>query len=265
MKFSNEGKYSFHVSTGTIISGHFQENDTYVTRRPKGMSDWLIVYTLDGEGYFQTPSGEKTCGEGDITLLKADVPHKYGTCPGSKWNFLWAHFPRLSEVALLPDEEVFISKIINEHIRKRIYRSFKRVLRDSREGTVLWHELCENAIREILLLVAEGLNDKFDPRIKQIMHILSQKMVDPIRIEDLAKSVCLSSSRLSHLFKHETGETILEALHRMRLRQAALLLKHTDRTASDVALDVGFHSYNHFAELFRLQFGISPRNYKSSL
>lgn len=264
MKLSDKGKYSFTVVPGIIISGHFQETDTYVTRRPKGIGDWIIIYTLKGEGYFQTPSGEKTCGPGDISLLKAGVPHQYGTCPGETWNFVWAHFPRLSENALLPDEDVFIKKINSEHIRKRIYRAFKRVLRDSREGTALWNELCENAISEILLLVAEEVNTKFDPRVEQILHIISQKMTETIRIEDLAATVCLSSSRLSHLFKLETGETILQALHRMRLRQAALLLKNTDRTASEVALDVGYQSYNHFSELFRIQFGISPRHYKNS-
>jgi AraC family transcriptional regulator of arabinose operon len=252
------------LEPGVIISGHFHEPETYMTKRPEGMRDWLILYTLDGEGYFRTPAGEKQCGAGDISLLKAGVPHQYGTCPGKNWHFVWAHFPHLSETAFLPDEEVLISRVNSEYIRKRIYRSFKRVLRDSRERTGLWHELCENSIREILLLLAVRLNQKIDPRVEQVLHILSQKMKETIRIDDLAKTVCLSPSRLSHLFKQETGESILETLNRIRLRQAALLLEHTDRTAIEAAMDVGFQSYNHFAELFRKQYGMSPRTYKSS-
>jgi AraC family transcriptional regulator, arabinose operon regulatory protein len=111
--------------------------------------------------------------------------------------------------------------------------------------------------------LAERLNHKMDSRVEQVLHMLSQKMKDAIRIDDLAKTVSLSPSRLSHLFKQETGESILETLNRMRLRQAALLLEHTDRTATEAALDVGFQNYNHFAQLFRKQFGISPRFYKS--
>jgi AraC family transcriptional regulator of arabinose operon len=260
---SFEGKPIIHQPPVGILAGHFMENENYITRRPEGMRDWLILFTLDGEGYFQTASGEKRCEAGDIALLKAGVPHQYGTCPKKNWHFVWAHFPHLSETAFLPDEEVFITRINSEYIRKRIYRSFKRVLRDSRERTGLWHELCENSIREILLLLAERVNQKIDPRVEQVLHILSQKMKDPIRIDDLAKTVCLSSSRLSHLFKQETGESILETLNRMRLRQAALLLEHTDRTAMEAALDVGFQNYNHFAELFRKQYGISPRFYKN--
>jgi AraC family transcriptional regulator of arabinose operon len=260
---SFDEKTQYQLQPGVIISGHFHETETYVTRRPEGRGDWLILFTLEGEGYFRTPAGEKRCGAGDISLLKAGVPHQYGTCLGKNWHFVWVHFPHLLETALLPDEEVFISNVNSEYIRKRIYRSFKRVLRDSRERTGLWQELCETSIREILLLLAERLNQKIDPRVEQVMHILSQKMKDSIRIDDLAKTVCLSPSRLTHLFKQETGKSILETLNRMRLRQAALLLEHTDRTATEAALDVGFKNYNHFAELFRKHFGLSPRFYKS--
>jgi AraC family transcriptional regulator of arabinose operon len=263
MKSFEEKTHNQQLLPGVILSGHFLEPETYVTRRPEGRRDWLIVFTLDGEGYFRTPAGEKRCGTGDVSLLKAGVPHQYGTCLGKNWHFVWAHFPYLSETAFLPDEEVFISSVSSEYIRKRIYRSFKRVLRDSRERTGLWQELCENSIREILLLLAERLNHKMDSRVEQVLHILSQKMTGSIRIDDLANTVCLSPSRLSHLFKQETGETILETLNRMRLRQAALFLEHTDRTATEAAQDVGFQNYNHFAEQFRKQYGISPRFYKS--
>jgi AraC family transcriptional regulator of arabinose operon len=264
MKSYHNNPHFPQLQPGVIISGHFLETETYVTRRPEGMKDWLIIYTIEGEGYFRTPVGEKRCRSGDISILKAGVPHQYGTCQGKSWHFVWAHFPYLSETAFLPDEEVFITRVNSEYLQKRIYRSFKRVLRDSRERTGLWHELCENSIREILLLLAERLNKKMDPRVEQVLHTLSQKMKDSIRIDDLAKAACLSTSRLAHLFKQETGESILETLNRMRLRQAALLLEHTDRTAAEAALDVGFQNYNHFAELFRKQFGLSPRSYKSS-
>jgi AraC family transcriptional regulator of arabinose operon len=253
------------LNPGVIIAGHFHETDTYVTHRPEGRSDWLIVYTLGGEGYFRTASGEKLCRAGDISLLKAGVPHQYGTCSGKEWHFVWAHFPRLSEIAYLPDEEVFIMSVNSEYRRKRIYRSFKKVLKDSLDRISFWQELCENSIREILLLMAQSLDKNVDSRVEQVMHMLSQDMKKMIRIEDLAKAINLSASRLSHLFKAETGESILDTLNKMRLRQAAMLLEHTDRLAAEVALDVGFQSYNHFAECFRRFYGVSPRTYKKGI
>jgi AraC family transcriptional regulator of arabinose operon len=247
----------------TIIAGHFHETDSYITQRPNGRKDWLIVYTLDGEGYFKTRTGEKLCRSGDISLLKGGVPHQYGTSSGKVWHFVWAHFPRLSETAYIPDEEVFVLNVNSEFRRKRIYRSFKKIIKDSLERASFWQELCENSIKEILLLMAQSLDKNIDSRIERVLHLLSQDMMQKVRIEELAKAVNLSASRLSHLFKKETGESILETLNQMRLRQAAMLLEHTDRTAAEVALDVGFQSYNHFAESFRRLYGISPRGYKN--
>jgi AraC family transcriptional regulator, arabinose operon regulatory protein len=250
------------MDRGTILAGHFIESDTYYTHRPNGMGEWLIVYTIDGEGFFRTPAGEKACGAGDVGLLRCGVPHFYGTSPGRRWHFVWAHFPGLPETGYLPEEEVLIHHVVNGHIRKRIYRAFRKVLHDSWERSGLWQPLCENAIREILLLVAEGTRKKVDPRIEHTRHLMSQQMREPIRIDDLANSVGLSPSRLSHLYKEETGESIVESLNRMRIAQAVLLMGHTGRTASEAALDVGFQNYNHFAALFRKQTGLSPREYR---
>ncbi|OMF22255.1 AraC family transcriptional regulator [Paenibacillus sp. FSL H8-0548] len=256
---------SFHnyasLSNGTIVAGHFNEPDRYMTSRPSGMSDWLITYTLEGSGYFRTPAGEESCSAGDVALLRSGVSHQYGTAPGSQWNFIWAHFPNMIETNYLPADEVIIQSLGKAHLQKRVYRALRNVIQDSREQRSFWIALCENEIRSILLLMAERGRRKVDPRVEESLHYLSKHMRETVRIEDVAKSVGLSSSRLSHLFKEETGSTIVETMNAMRIRQAALLIKHSDRTATEAAFDVGFQNYNHFAYLFREQMGTSPREY----
>lgn len=248
-------------STAAVFGDHFHEDDTYRTRRQSGMSDWLIVYTLGGEGYFRTPKGEKRCGAGQIALLRAGVPHEYGTVPGQQWNFLWVHFRKLPENDYLPDEEVLIHSLPDGSIRKRVYRTFLNLLHDSRNQSDFWKSLCENSLREIILLIAQRLTKKLDTRIEHTLQLLSQAMKEEVRIDDLAKTVGLSSSRLSHLFKQEVGESIVEHLNQMRLKQASLLMEHMGRTATEASLDVGFNNYNHFASLFRKTYGISPRGF----
>jgi AraC family transcriptional regulator of arabinose operon len=151
----------------------------------------------------------------------------------------------------------------NDSVKKRIYSAFKRVIVDSRERRAYWQDLCQNSLREILLLLAQRRNKVIDPRIEEALRLLSEQMREPVRIEDLAKAVGLSASRLSHLFKEATGSSVIDTVNRMRLEQAALLLKHTERTASEVAYDVGFRNYNHFANLFRSRYGVTPSQYKS--
>lgn len=253
------------AASGVVIAGHFNEPDTYVTKRPKGRDDWLITYTLGGRGYFVTSGEGRSCGEGDIVLLKAGTPHQYGTERGERWHFVWAHFSsRLMETGLLPDKELIVHRVESGSMRKRIYRAFERVIADLSERGLYWHELSENALREILLLLARRMSRPIDPRIEETLRLLTEGMRDTVRIDDLAKAVALSPSRLSHLFKETTGRSIGETLNAMRIRQAALLLAHTDRSASEVAFDVGFGNYNHFSNQFRKRFGVSPSAFQKN-
>lgn len=42
------------LKKNVVVTGHFNEPDTYICRRAHGMNDYLIAFTLDGEGYFRT-------------------------------------------------------------------------------------------------------------------------------------------------------------------------------------------------------------------
>jgi len=246
-----------------ILTGHFRESDRYMMRRPAGMDSWLIFYTLDGEGYIRTPGGEISCGPGEVSLLRRGVPHQYGTRSGRHWHFMWAHFAGLPETAMLPGSEAIVCRMPPGAVQRRVLRSFRLLLQDSRDRGEFWQELCENQLSGLLLLVAGQLADGLDPRIAQIMRVLSARMQEPLTIAELAADVGLSASRLSHLFKEETGQSVLDTLNNMRLEQAALLMAHAGRTASEAAADVGFQSYNHFASLFRRRYGISPAQYRT--
>lgn len=248
---------------GVVLAGHYNETEAYAVNRPEGRDDWLITYTIGGRGYFITSGGKSLCGPGDISLLRAGSPQQYGTEKGGNWHFVWAHFSsRLMETGLLPDRELIVHRVESDAMRKRIYRAFKRVISDLTERGLYWNELGESALREILLLVAKRMSKQIDPRIEETLRLLSERMRDPMRIEALARAVGLSPSRLSHLFKETTGHSIVESLNAMRVRQAALLLQHSDRNASEVAFDVGFSNYNHFLKQFRKTYGVNPSTFQ---
>ncbi|WP_175638413.1 helix-turn-helix domain-containing protein [Metabacillus schmidteae] len=255
--------YVAYPKANVLIAGHFLVEDTYQTKRPEGMSDWLITFTLDGEGYFKTGDEDITCSQGDVTLLKSMAPHQYGTRKGKTWQFVWAHFsPELFETNYLADKDLVNLPIENEYTRDRIHQSFEKLIQDYRERKKYWYELCEISLKEILLLVAQRQEQTLDPRIDEVLHLLSKQMKESISIKELAKDVGLSPSRLSHVFKENVGNSILDTLKQMRLNQAALLLEHTDRSASEVAFEVGYQNYNHFAIQFRSRYGVAPRHYK---
>lgn len=258
-QFSQHDGFSY----GIVVSGHYHMDDTYAIRRPAGMDDWLITLTLGGRGYYDTPEGRRECGEGDVVLLKPNTPHAYGTVQGATWHFVWAHFTnRAVGDQLLPREALYVDNLEPGSMRARLDQAFRRMLSDSRERSEYWHDLCVNSLREILILLSQRRSRALDPRVSETLHYLSERMGGPVRIDGLARTIGLSASRLSHLFKEQTGLSIIDALNRMRIRQATLLLEHTNRSATEVAYDVGFHNYNHFIVQFKKWAGTTPSGFR---
>lgn len=83
-------------------------------------------------------------------------------------------------------------------------------------------------------------------------------------LDALAARVELSSSRLSRLFKQQTGSSIVEFRNRQRMER--FLSQYEDATERptllEAALEAGFGSYPQFHRVFRQVVGCSPGEYQ---
>jgi len=84
----------------------------------------------------------------------------------------------------------------------------------------------------------------------------------PIGLQEVATAVYVSPSHFSRLFRKESGRTVVEYLHSLRITHARELLATTEKTTLDIALESGFESVEHFYRLFRRLTGTTPRNYR---
>jgi AraC family transcriptional regulator of arabinose operon len=139
------------------------------------------------------------------------------------------------------------------------------LVRPGEPGGAVATELALNGIEELLLLAVaehELPERRPDPRVQQVLATLTADLAAPVSVEALARSVALSPSRLAHLFRHEVGDSIVNVVLAMRLRQAASLLEFTDRPVGSIAADVGFTSPYYFSRAFRTRFGMPPTEYR---
>jgi AraC family transcriptional regulator of arabinose operon len=72
----------------------------------------------------------------------------------------------------------------------------------------------------------------------------------------------LSPSRLSHLFKAETGISVQRYLETARMRHAAELLRRTSFSIKQIAAAVGFPDPLYFSQRFRVFTEASPTDYR---
>lgn len=104
------------------------------------------------------------------------------------------------------------------------------------------------------------------PSDRRVQHILRSIERDPSQdIATLARLVDLSSSRLSHLFKLETGCSLQTFLVSCRLKKAAELLRRNQSAVKEVSYNVGYAHPPSFIRAFRRKFGCSPSEYRSGV
>jgi transcriptional regulator GlxA family with amidase domain len=99
-----------------------------------------------------------------------------------------------------------------------------------------------------------------DYRMEEVLRCIESEPSKTVR--DLANLVNLSSSRLSHLFKLQTGVSLNRFLSDVRLRRAAELLKSTEIQIKEVSYIVGYHQTSSFDRAFRNKFALSPADYR---
>ncbi|RDJ99516.1 helix-turn-helix domain-containing protein [Paraburkholderia lacunae] len=99
-------------------------------------------------------------------------------------------------------------------------------------------------------------------RIRRVIDYVQANLAADLAISELAAHAGLSSFHFARVFRRETGETPHQFVTRLRLEEAARLLRTTDQTVLQIALAVGFENASHFSVQFKRGYGVTPLAYR---
>ena len=86
----------------------------------------------------------------------------------------------------------------------------------------------------------------------------------PLDVPALAAIACMSPAHFIRSFKATFGETPHRYLQRRRIERAMAQLRRTDRSVSEICIDVGWSSFATFSRTFREVVGCSPSEYRAA-
>lgn len=84
---------------------------------------------------------------------------------------------------------------------------------------------------------------------------------EPPSIPSLAAKVGMSETKLKQLFKQTFGDTIYSYYQKIRMEEAAFLLKQSGYSVSEVGYQLGFSNLSHFSRLFKRHYEMTPKKY----
>ena len=91
---------------------------------------------------------------------------------------------------------------------------------------------------------------------------MDRTFAQPLDVPSLARLVHMSESHFIRTFRATFGETPHRYLQRRRVERAMFLLRTTQRSVTDVCLDVGFTSLGTFSRTFHDIVGETPSAYR---
>ena len=99
-------------------------------------------------------------------------------------------------------------------------------------------------------------------RMLRARDAMDRDYAQPLDIEALAKIAIVSEAHFIRVFKATFGETPHRYLQRRRVERAMFLLRETDRSVTEISLDVGFNSLGTFTRTFTEIVGDPPTTYR---
>jgi AraC-like DNA-binding protein len=104
--------------------------------------------------------------------------------------------------------------------------------------------------------------EEFNRRLLRARDAMDRSYAEPLDVRAIAAVAHCSEAHFSRSFRAVFGETPHRYLQRRRVERSMFLLRETDRSITDICLDVGFMSLGTFSRTFREVVGETPTGYR---
>lgn len=106
----------------------------------------------------------------------------------------------------------------------------------------------------------DDLKDRDAAIVGKATKILQENYADPPSMDELARRLGVSASKLSKIFKKTRYRNISTTLFNVRMDEAMKLIRSGRLNISEVSFAVGYEHPSNFSSAFRRRFKISPRD-----
>lgn len=113
-------------------------------------------------------------------------------------------------------------------------------------------------------LVRKHSATAYCPPVQKAIACIDRDLTAEHSLRTLARTLNISSSYLSTLFKKETGQTLTGYIHERRILHAMHLLQTTNLQVQIIAQQCGMSDVHYFSKVFKKFVGLSPRQYRAA-
>lgn len=178
--------------------------------------------------------------------------------------------------SLSPDEcrDIEYIYLNNSHSNSFRSKEVKRIF-DDLEAEIFGQDIgyktrVNGLVDELLVVSARALKvqtgkeykDMGTDQMARLNHSLQNQLYRNWKTDELAKLMDMGQTSLYNFVKQETGFSPHQYLLHLRVETAQTYLKKGEIAITDIAIECGFYSSQHFANVFKARTGFTPRDYR---
>lgn len=250
--------------------------------------EYELLYVSKGSGIRFVGDNVQEFNEGELVLVGAYLPHLWRNDLSSKLDvdsnvkivvikflkdfigkgvFDNPEFYAVKDMLKSADLGVLFSKETSQEFKDRLLGfDDLNAPEKSIELLSLLHELSlEKIDKQISTLDMRQYSSENGSKLDVVMKFISINYASCISLKDVAEIACLTENSFCRYFKNLTNKSFVKFLNEVRIRNAAKLLVSTNKSISEIAMEVGFPSITNFNKQFKIVQSETPKIYRERI
>ncbi len=247
-----------------------------------------IAYIKDGVGEHILNGKRHAVKRGDVFFIGKNSVHNYNavssnfnwincmflptalsadafTCNNAKDIVKLAVFANISEIQKITAESIELQMKIDEF--GALFTEMLREYNEDRSGSqeILKHYLsilCIKLFRRYTTINEQKKKDEKTDYAKIVIDYLEKNSFESFKLEEIAKKTFLSPRYFQTVFKKNTGKSLINFLHEVRVEKACELLAQSDLSVNAVMQSVGYNDTKFFYNIFKRYTSFTPGAYR---
>ena len=250
-----------------LSSGHFRYTGGYRNIR-RSFDSFELFCVEEGSVELKNHSMTLTAHPGQLVLLDCYSPHSYYSKDG--WACYWLHFDgQVARAFYRRITEAYGSFLFSLDQYSPAFLHLKNIYECFRLSRPIDEAGISSQITSILNSILRGA-----PQVKKdlpaqesvasAVAYISEHFRYPLSLNDLAQHAAVCPFYFTRVFRQETGYTPHQYIINTRIANAKFLLRTTEDSVKDIAIQTGWNSESTFCSAFRKSTGLTPSVYRKN-
>lgn len=230
-----------------------------------------LFYVIEGNGQFLIENQAYPVSMNDLVIVNPNVLHTELSLNASPLRYIVLGVEGLELKGTGEDESSNFCIINFKNMRDSILLYLHNMLQEMESQSPGHEVICQDLMEILVVLLARQtnfsttlspVNKKTNRLCGSTKRYIDNHYKENITLEVLADQNHVSKYYLAHAFTEEFGISPINYLISRRIQEAEHLLANTDYSLSLISSTIGFSSSSYFAQIFKKQRGVSPREFR---